>query len=375
MRPIIYLIIPGLILLSPNAYTQEKSNSSPVSEAIEKYGKAFLKNKDITSVSIGVFKAGAVYTQHFGEIEKGKGNLPTDETIYEIASVSKTATGYLVAKAVLEKKINLEEDVRVYLKGTYPNLEYNQKPITIKHLLTHTSGLPGFLPKKMNNVFEKLNENVPKAYYELEQAYGKEQFLSDLKNLSLAVEPGTKYAYSNVGAELVGYVLETVYGKTIDELLQESFLKKYAMRNTAIELNETQKQKLVRGYWMSNTSPSPSQLNTLWATAGGLKMNMSDMLHYMDLQLNSKDPIVAESHKVLYEEGSILKIAYFWRVWNDKYGTSYNHHGGTSGTQNWLFIYPKYKLGISIITNQSGPDTPNLLNKTAKKILESIIKE
>lgn len=375
MRPILYLIIPGLILLSPNAYTQEKSNGSAVTEAIEKNGNAFLKNKDITSVSIGVFKAGAVYTQHFGEIEKGKGNVPTDETIYEIASVSKTATGYLVAKAVLEKKINLEEDVRVYLKGAYPNLEYNQKPITIKHLLTHTSGLPGFLPKEMNGVFEKLNESVPDEYYALEKSYGKEQFLNDLKNLSLSVAPGTKYAYSNVGAELVGYVLETVYEKPIDELLQESFLKKYAMLNTAIELNETQKQKLVRGYWMSNTSPSPNQLNTLWATAGGLKMTMSDMLHYMELQLNSEDPIVAESHKVLYEEGSLLKIAYFWRVWNDKYGTSYNHHGGTSGTQNWLFIYPKYKLGISIITNQSGPDTPNLLNKTAKKILESIIKE
>lgn len=375
MRPILYLIIPGLILLSPNAYTQEKSNSSAVSAAIEKYGNAFLRNKGITSVSIGVFKAGEIYTQHFGEIEKGKGNLPNDETIYEIASVTKTATGYLVAKAVLEKKIKLEEDVRKYLKGTYPNLEYNQKPITIKHLLTHTSGLPLFLPKEMNGVFEKLNESVPNEYFELEKAYGKDQFLSDLKSVTLAVELGTKYAYSNVGAELVGYVLETVYEKPIDELLQESFLKKYAMRNTAIELNETQKQKLVRGYWMSNTSPSPNQLNTLWATAGGLKMDMRDMLHYMDLQLNSEDPIVAESHKVLYEEGNLLKIAYFWRVWNDKYGTSYNHHGGTSGTQNWVFIYPKYKLGISIITNQSGPDTPNLLNKTAKKILESIIKD
>ena len=363
------------MLLSPSAYAQEKSNSSPVSAAIEQYGKSFLKNKDITSVSIGVFKAGEIHTQHFGEIEKGKGNVPTDETIYEIASVTKTVTGYLVAKAVLEKKIKLEEDVRVYLKGTYPNLEYNQKPITIKHLLTHTSGLPVFLPKEMNGVFEKLNESVPNEYYALEQSYGKEQFLSDLKNVALAVEPGTKYTYSNVGAELIGYVLETVYEKTIDELLQESFLKKYAMLNTAIELNETQKQKLVRGYWMSNTSPSPNQLNTLWASAGGLKMNMSDVLHYMDLQLNSEDPIVAESHKVLYEEGSTLKLAYFWRVWNDKHGTSYNHHGGTSGTQNWLFIFPKYKLGISIITNQSGPETPNLLHKTAKKILESIIKE
>lgn len=371
MKRSLCVIIPGLIILSLHANAQE---NSPILKAIEKHGKSFLANKDITSVSIGVFKAGAIYTQHFGELEKGKGNAPTNETIYEIASVSKTVTGYLVAKAILEQKIKLDDDIRLYLKEAYPNLEYQAKPITIKHLLTHTSGFPAFLPKAMNGVFEKLNESVPKAYYELEQAYGKEQFLSELKGISIAVEPGTKFAYSNVGAELLGYILETLYEKSMDELMQESFLKKYVMSNTAIELTETQKQKLARGYWMSNPSPSPNQLNKLWGTAGGLKMTMTDMLHYIDLQLNSTDPIVAESHKVLYAEGSILKLAYFWRVSNDKHGTSYNHHGGTSGTQNWLFIYPKYKLGISIITNQSGPETPNLLSKTARKILESIIK-
>ncbi|MEX2565090.1 MAG: hypothetical protein WD431_04050 [Cyclobacteriaceae bacterium] len=58
----------------------------------------------------------------------------------------------------------------------------------------------------------------------------------------------------------------------------------------------------------------------------------------------------------------------------NKYGTSYNHHGGTSGTQNWLFIFPDHQLGISIITNQSGPKTPNLLSKTVKRILKDIIK-
>lgn len=375
MKRSICVIILGLVISSHHVSAQAQSNNDPISEVIEKHGKSFLTHKDITSVSIGVFKAGEIYTQHFGELEKGNGNKPTNETIYEIASISKTVTGYLLAKAVLEEKIKLAHDVRMYLKGAYPNLEYHQKPITIQHLLTHTSGLPMFLPKEMNGVFEKLNETVPKAYYELEQTYDKEQFLVDLKNVSITVEPGTKYAYSNVGAELLGYILETLYEKSIDELLQESFLKKYTMSNTAIELNEAQKQKLARGYWMSNASPSPNQLNKLWGTAGGLKMTMIDLLHYMDLQLNSADPIVAESHKVLYAESSILKLAYFWRVSNDKYGTSYNHHGGTSGTQNWLFIFPTYKLGISIITNQSGPETPNLLNKTAKKILESIIKE
>jgi D-alanyl-D-alanine-carboxypeptidase/D-alanyl-D-alanine-endopeptidase len=72
---------------------------------------------------------------------------------------------------------------------------------------------------------------------------------------------------------------------------------------------------------------------------------------------------------------SPLQIAYYWRVWKDKYGTSYNHHDGTSGTQNWLFIYPKYNLGISVISNQSGPKTPKLLSKIVNKTLKELIKE
>ena len=134
-------------------------------------------------------------------------------------------------------------------------------------------------------------------------------------------------------------------------------------------------QKLVRGYWMNSETQAPNNFNSLWATGSGMKMTIIDMMRYAELQLNSKDPIISESHKVLYEEGNTLKLSYFWRVWNDKYGTSYNHHGGTSGTQNWLFIFPKYNFGISILTNQSGPKTPNLLSKTAKKILKDVIEK
>ncbi len=196
-----------------------------------------------------------------------------------------------------------------------------------------------------------------------------------MKEVDLTYEPGTVYSYSNAGAELIGHVLETVYQKDIDILLREGFLDEYGMANTAIKIDEIRKHNLTQGYWMNNTTPSPNQLNTLWATGGGAKMNMLDMLSYMALQLNGKNPVVVESHRVLYEGEKLLRVGYFWRVWKDKYGTSYNHHGGTSGMQNWLFIFPKYDLGISIITNQSGFKTPNKLSSTAKKLLKAIVKD
>ncbi len=372
-RPYLLLFLfCGLFLLPLQA---QKDKTNTIEKAITKHGQAFVRDKGINSVSIGIFKAGKRYSQHFGELEKGKGNTPTDETIYEIGSVTKTMTGYLVAKAVLEQKISISDDVRRYLDGDFPNLVYNDKPITIQQLMTHTSGLPMFLPTTMNGLFEQGGENVPTTYFDLEKSYNKDRFFKDLKEVDLTYEPGTVYSYSNAGAELIGHVLETVYQKDIDILLREGFLDEYGMANTAIKIDEIRRHNLTQGYWMNNTTPSPNQLNTLWATGGGAKMNMLDMLSYMALQLNGKNPVVVESHRVLYEGEKLLRLGYFWRVWKDKYGTSYNHHGGTSGMQNWLFIFPKYDLGISIITNQSGFKTPNKLSSTAKKLLKAIVKD
>jgi CubicO group peptidase (beta-lactamase class C family) len=364
-----------LIVSLGTSFSQENNSDNNISRIIQKNGQKFVKSKNINSVSIGIYKDGQVYTEHFGEIVKGKGNPPNDITIYEVGSVSKTITGYLVAKAVLEQKIKLEDDIRVYLEGNYSNLEYNGTPITIRNLITHTSGLPTFLPSKMNGLYEKLTKEVPNEYLALEKSYDKEKFLNDLASVSITTEPGVNYLYSNAGAELIGYILEVVYRKSIGELLSENFSKEYNISTLDIELDSMQTKKLVRGYWMNSETPAPNNLNPLWGTAGGIKMTITDIMHYVELQLDDKNPIVSESHKALFEVRYPLQIAYFWRVWKDKYGTSYNHHGGTSGTQNWLFIYPKYNLGISIITNQSGPKTPNLLSKTAQKMLKELIKE
>ncbi|MEM9673137.1 MAG: serine hydrolase domain-containing protein [Bacteroidota bacterium] len=374
MKYILPVIFIGFVILSLQAYSQVSNVDDPIYKSIDKRGKAFLKNSNITSVSIGVFKEGGIYNKHFGEIERGTGNAPTDETIYEIASVTKTMTGYLAAKAVLDEKIKLEDDVRSYLNEDYSNLAYEDNPIRIKHLLTHTSGLPMSLPLEMKGVFDKLSETAPEEYYDLEKSYSKAKFLEDLKTINVTIEPGSKYQYSNVGAELMGYILEIVYQKSLGELFNENIFQKAEMPNTAIELSDSQQEKLVKGYWMSNGHFSPNSLDKLWGAGSGIKSTLPDLLNYVKFQLDTTNNIVSESHKMLYTDGKALKIAYFWRVREDRYGRSYNHHGGTSGMQNWLFVFPKYGLGLSIITNHSGPKTPNYLSKTIKKILKDIIR-
>ena len=351
-------------------FAQEKGTDPAINEAINKQGKAFIKDKQINSVSIGIYKDGKYYTQHFGELEKGQGNPPTNNTLYEIGSVTKPMTGYLAAQAVLDGKLALTDQLIDYLEGDYEHLS----AITLQQLLTHTAGLPMFLPLEMAPLFEDLEADVPTAFYELEQRYSKEQFFKDLKEIELISEPGATYAYSNLGAELMGHVLEVAYGEAIDSLFEAQLFGPAQMESTGIRLSQDQLQYLTQGYWMNNTTRSPNQLNPLWATGSGAKATLPDMLKFMAWELNPENPVVTESQKVLFEGERLLKVAYFWRVWDDKYGRSYNHHGGTPGMQNWLFLFPKYNMGISILTNQSGPKTPGKLNAAVKKLLKSLVK-
>ena len=369
------LIVSLLIGISISDTTQKTENvaNSNIQNIIEKNAKRFLKAKNVNSVSIGIVKSGEKYSGHYGEITKGKGDTPNDETLYEIGSVTKTLTGFILAKAVIEEKIDLEVDIRNYFNGDFSNLEFNKKPITVRNLITHTSGLPLFLPNEMNGLYETLAPNVPEKYLELEKEYDKERFFDDLGEYTLTQEPGTRYSYSNVGTEILGYILEKTYNKSIDQLYQEIFTQ-YGLEDTQIMLNTEQEERLVKGYWLSNDLHSPNNLNALWATGSGAKMTMSDMLDYAKLQLDDANEVVKESHRILSDKQTSRTTAYLWDVKQDKYGTYYNHHGGTSGVQNWLFIFPKYEVAISIITNHSSAKTPRLLSKTAKNILDNLLK-
>lgn len=132
MRKNILVFIFALAFVK-NAAQSEKKVYSIIDAAAQKVAtesKAY-------SVSVGVIKDGKVYTKHFGEIDKGKGNKADNNTYFAIASITKLFTGQLLAQAVLEGKINLDDDVRKYLKEPYPNLEYNGIPIKIRDLISY----------------------------------------------------------------------------------------------------------------------------------------------------------------------------------------------------------------------------------------------
>lgn len=325
------------------------THTQNVEHAITKNALQLLEDKRFHSVSIAVLKDGTSTIKHFGELTIGKGNKPNDSTLYELASVTKTFTGYIAAKAVLDQKIHLEDDIRIYLDESYPNLAFKGEPIKIKHLITHTSGFPNF-PIKSEN---------------------KKAFLEGLKLINIETKPGEVYSYSNTAPELTAYILEKVYQKSFEELVIEFVLKPNTMNQTKFTLNEHDRTRLVKGYNDKN-EVMPNFNRTLWGGISGLHSTTTDLVKYMKLQLDKSNPIVNESHTKLYKEGSDFWEGYHWYIIENDHQLLYRHHGGIYGMQNWFVIYPEHNIGISILTNTSFHETGEILEKVVDQLYDDI---
>tara|TARA_R110002050_G_scaffold300286_2_gene468564 strand:- start:13229 stop:14350 length:1122 start_codon:yes stop_codon:yes gene_type:complete len=370
----IKLLLVFSIVVLTNCRNNKKDEApkslDKVQMSMDKNADSLLLDAKLNSVSIAVYKDGKKYIGHYGELDKEKNNKPTDKTIYEIASVSKTFTGLLVANAVLEGKLNLEDDIRKYLKEDFKNFEYNGEPIRIKHLLTHTSRMSKFLPESINALFTDFNEELPFKVFDIQKDYGKKEFFRDLHTIELDTIPGEKYAYSNADTELMAEILENVYDKPFNGILKDYFQKSANMHSTYVDLPKEKEQYLANGYGMSGKLV-PHEV-VIYGADGGVKTTMPDLVNYMQLHLDPSNKVVAESHRNLLENGN-REIGYYLPIRNnEEYGTYYSMHGGGFGSQNWFFLLPEYNLGISVITNQSDLDTANKLMKVVKELIKEL---
>lgn len=281
-------------------------------------------------------------------------------------------TGYLVAKAIRDKKLKLSDPLTKFLGSSYNNLSFNGISITIKHLIAHTSGLPLNI-NGIDDLYAKSTKNTYAEAQELLANYEKSALLDDLKKVEIQREPGKQYGYSNVAPNVLAHILEIVYKIPFETLLKEQLFEPLGMQNTAINLSKEQQKLLANGYNANGElMPNFKKPIKLWGAAGRIKSNSQDLLKYIKFQLQKNNPVIKATHTKLFQDLDKLWIGYFWEIIDDEDGTHMEHHGGIYGTQNWLLIYPQYNIGISILTNSSFPEANQLIKRTAIKILNDI---
>jgi CubicO group peptidase (beta-lactamase class C family) len=347
-------------------------NTNNLSEIVTNEAQNFLSDKRFSGVSISVFHKGESFVGHFGELDYKKGNTPSNQTLYEIASVTKTMTGYLVACAVYEEKITLDTPVNEILGEEFKNLYFEGEPVRIRHLLTHTSGLPLNI-SKVSELYEQPGINSYQQAQKILTNYTQQSLLAEVKSLRLTESPGKNYSYSNVAPNLIAHILETIYKKKFDVLLKEKLFVPAQMTSTYINLDAHNQLLLANGYNDNNERmPSFKHAINLWGAAGRVKSNSNDLLNYIKWQLDENNPVVRLSHQKLFYDVENIWIGYYWEVIKNKSGGHIEHHGGLYGSQNWLIVHPEEKFGISIISNSSFPEANGLLKEAANRILEQL---
>lgn len=347
------------------------ADSPPVKAVVDRAARAFLAaHPHAQAISVGVYQHGHSYSFNYGHLEPGGPRKPTSKTLYPIASITKTFTGALLAQAQLEGKLKLDDDVRLYLEGDYPNLEFNGHPIRLFDLLDHRSGLPFFLPDRPETRpdfpgDEPWATRVSKILAE----YSRADFYADLHRVKIDAIPGDSFKYSNAAAQLAGYVLERVYGEPFETLLKRKILAPLGMRDTTITLTSRQFDARTRGYdGQGRQMPdSPDSLQG----AGAIKSSVRDMLKYVAWQVADSDAAVRLSHRPYLTSGNYA-AGLNWQMLSDSGKRVIWQSGDFEGFHAYCIVEPEREVGLVALFNQADRDTNSAHGAMVNEILKGL---
>ena len=329
------------------------------------------ENPQAVGLSIGVIAHGRRYEYMFGRARRNQPGPPTSDTLYPIASISKTFTGAILARAQIEQRLQVSDDVRMHLDGAYPNLEFGGKPIRLFDLLDHRSGLPFLLPDRpeMHPDYSASPESWNERVARTAKTYDKADFLTDLHGIVLRFEPGTSFSYSNAGAQLMGFVLERSYGKSFETILKEKLLQPLHMANTMITIRGRDVRRLAVGYDATGKemAPVPDWLQG----AGAIKSTLGDMLTYTKWQLAETDEVVRLSHRPVFTQGP-YSAALNWQILQGGSKRVVWQEGNIEGFNSLCILQPELGIGLVILANEEDPKSAHGNTLIANDILHAL---
>ena len=365
------LLTVSLLVTTVQLATAQTSLSAEVDRtdaAIQQLGTTFVQEKNHVGLSIGLVQNGRTRFYNFGTTQKKNGQQPTLNTIYEIGSISKTFGSLLLARALVENRVHLDDDIRQFLDGDYPNLAYEGKPIRLVHLTNWTSELPNNFPEWIESLHQANQDSVPFQLVTIAKNYTRQNFFTDLHAVKLKAIPGHNPRHSNVAAQLLGYILEKIYQKPFTELVKTQINEPLGMKTTTID--DTLSSLLAIGY-DGKGNPMPAFTMREVVAAGGLRYSAADLIKYAAYQLNEMDKAVRLSHQITWGSTDSQAFALNWFVSKTiDSKRRIEHSGGTFGFASFCDLYPDQQTGLVLLANNSDESTQGQLDELSRKIMD-----
>ena len=315
-----------------NGLGSSKIISKKQSELIFNKIKSFPNN---TQLSIALLDGGKV--KYIGIQRKNDtvSEIFNYNRVFEIGSLSKLFTSTILADFVIEKKLQLDDNINGYLD--FP-LKNNVK-ISFKQLANHTSGLP-----KMPN-----NLSYTDKRFKFRE-YNDEKIEDYLKNyLELSFFPGTNSSYSNIGAGILGYMLCIISNSNYENLLHKYVLQKFEMNSTSTNHKDVEPY-LVKGINGRGSEASKSILASL-TPAGGVLSTVEDLSKFALAQFNPINQELKLTRQKTYKINNKTDQGLAWRIENNTTGKLYCHNGKTKGYSSSIALDVDRKNGVIILAN------------------------
>lgn len=222
-----YLLLTGLVIICQLSLAQSKKDR--LEEVMKKYHQFNMFDGSVLVAENGK----VIYKNAFG-LANREWNIPnTTDTKFMIGSVSKPLTTILVLIQVQKGLINLDKTISDYLPGFSKK---NGSRITIRQLLSHSSGMPNY--DIMKDFFPRISR----------QNFSREDYLELYMDSALVFEPGSSYYYSSWGYFTLGYILEKVTGKSYSQLMKEDIFDKTGMSSSGSYYHTQVINKRATGY-------------------------------------------------------------------------------------------------------------------------------
>ena len=268
--------------------------------------------------------------------------LNTTKTKFRIGSITKQFTSMLVMQLREQGKIRIEDSVCVYVT---PCPE-PWKPVTIHHLLTHTSGIPTYT----GMVSWRETNMVPKTI---------DQMLGIFRDLPLQWSPGEKYAYNNSGYFLLGVVIEKAAGKKYEQALQDMILTPLGMSDTGYDWSKPIIPRRASGYsraGAARTNAASLDMQQPYS-AGALYSTVEDLLTW-DQALYTERLLPAAAKQLMWTPFKD-NYAYGWMI-GEPTPTLFGGHrriahgGGINGFSSVIVRLPDANVTVIVLANNDS---------------------
>jgi len=265
-------------------------------------------------------------------------------TAFELGSVTKTMTSALLADLILKGGLTLDDPLSRLLPPGTKVPDFQGKPITLGHILSHRSGLPS-LPGRMRPT----DETNPYA------SLTPEQLLGSLEDVKLEAAPGTHYRYSNFAMMLLSYGLARRSGKDFPTLLAEGIFQPLGMTDAHVARLEKPGME-VQGHRSSGRPTPPWDFPGDLAGAGGVRASLTDLVHYVEGELGTRQSSITPALRLTQAtvaDATLPAMAMNWILVPLGGRNILVHEGSTGGFTSLVALDPENHQGAVLLADTS----------------------